>query len=59
MRYASDAHRREFTFEEIQRVEVLAATLLSEVRKLLMEEKPVSIPLISFPFSTFFIHQLA
>jgi len=39
-RHASDAHRRDFTIEEIQRVEALALAILSEVRKLLSEEKP-------------------
>jgi len=45
-RQATDAHRREFTTVEIQRVENLALSLLSEVRKLLNEEKPLETSLI-------------
>lgn len=38
VRHATDAHKRDFTLEEMQRVETLALSIISEVRKLLSEE---------------------
>jgi len=38
VRHATDAHKRDFTLEEMQRVESLALSILTEVRKLLHEE---------------------